>query len=182
MKPQIGTQYSAGYFRNFLDDVIEASVEGYYKDMRNQIEYGEGAQPQQNGNTNYDNQLVFGKGYSYGAELFVKKRTGKFTGWVGYTWSRTIRRFPDINEGREFPSRWDRRHDLSVVVSYERSKRWNYGAAFVYATGQAVTIPVNRYFIEGQLVSDYTDRNGYRMAPYHRIDLSATRNGNRDQE
>ena len=182
VKPQIGTQYSAGYFRNFLDDVIEASVEGYYKDLRNQIESGEGANPQQNGNTNYDYQLVFGKGYSYGLELFVKKRTGKVTGWVGYTWSRTMRQFPDINQGREFPSRWDRRHDLSVVASYERSKRWNFGAAFVYATGQAVTIPVNRYFIEGQLVSEYTERNGYRMAPYHRLDLSATLNGRETKE
>lgn len=177
VKPQIGTQYSAGYFRNFLDDLLETSVEVYYKDMRNQIEYRDGAQPQENGNTNYDYQLVFGKGYSYGAEFFLKKRTGKFTGWVGYTWSRTMRQFPDINQGREFPSRWDRRHDLSVVLSYEHSKRWTYGAAFVYATGQAVTIPVNRYFIEGRLVSEYTERNGYRMAPFHRLDLSATRNG-----
>jgi hypothetical protein len=177
VKPQIGTQYAAGYFRDLFDDVVEASVELYYKDFKNLIEYAEGAEPQSNGNTNYDAQLVFGKGYSYGAEFFVKKRTGRFTGWAGYTWSRTMRTFPDINGGREFPSRWDRRHDLSIVGSYERSKRWSFGAAFVFATGQAVTIPVNRYFIEGRLVSEYTERNGYRMAPYHRLDLSATRNG-----
>lgn len=182
VKPQIGTQYAAGYFRNFLDDVIEASVEAYYKDFKNLIEYADGASPQDNGNTNYDQQLVFGNGYSYGAELFVKKRTGKFTGWVGYTWSRTIRRFPDINNGDEFFSRWDRRHDLSVVATYEQSKRWTFGAAFVYATGQAVTIPVNRYFIEGQLVSEYTERNGFRMAPFHRLDLSATLNGHETRE
>ncbi|MFN3876001.1 MAG: TonB-dependent receptor plug domain-containing protein, partial [Flavobacteriales bacterium] len=177
VKPQVGLQYSAGYFRNFLDDVLEASIEAYYKDLRNQIEYRDGAQPQENGNTNYDYQLVFGSGYSYGAELFVKKRTGKLNGWLGYTWSRTMRRFPDINQGREFPSRWDRRHDLSLVLAYDHSERWTFGAAFVYATGQAVTIPVNRYFIEGQLVSEYTDRNGFRMAPFHRLDLSATCNG-----
>jgi hypothetical protein len=93
-----------------------------------------------------------------------------------------MRRFPDINEGREFPSRWDRRHDLSVVASYDLNKRWSFGAAFVYATGQAVTIPVNRYFIEGRLVSEYTERNGYRMAPYHRLDLSATLNGRDTRE
>ncbi len=182
VKPQVGTQYAAGYFRNFLDDLIEASVEGYYKDFKNLIEYADGASPQDNGNTNYDQQLVFGKGYSYGAELFVKKRTGKLTGWVGYTWSRTMRSFPDINNGSEFPSRWDRRHDLSIVATYEHNKRWTFGGAFVYATGQAVTIPVNRYFVEGQLVSEYTERNGYRMVPFHRLDLSATLNGRETRE
>ncbi len=177
VKPQIGTQYSAGYFRDFKDKTYEGSLEVYYKDFRNLIEYRDGAQPQDNGNTNFDTQLVFGTGYSYGAELFVKKVTGKVNGWVGYTWSKTMRKFPDINEGREFPSRWDRRNDLSVVLAYDRNERWSFGAAFVYATGQAVTLPVNRYFVEGQLVSEYTERNGFRMAPYHRLDLSATLNG-----
>ncbi|MBL8000930.1 MAG: TonB-dependent receptor [Flavobacteriales bacterium] len=179
VKPLIGTQYAAGYFRDFADRMFETSVEVYYKDMYNLIEYAEGVQPQDNGNANYDANLVFGDGYSYGAELFVKKRTGRLNGWVGYTWSKTMRIFPDINGGEEFPSRWDRRHDLSVVVGYDLSKRWQFGAVFVYATGQAVTLPVNRYWIEGQLVSEYTERNGYRMAPYHRLDLSATLN-NRD--
>ena len=142
--------------------------------MDNLIEYAEGAQPQQGGNSNYDALLVYGTGYSYGAEFFVKKQRGRFNGWAGYTWSRTMREFPDINEGREFPSRWDRRHDLSVVLSFDLNERWNFGSTFVFATGQAVTLPVNRYFIEGRLVSEYTERNGYRMAPYHRLDLAAT--------
>jgi hypothetical protein len=156
--------------------MFETSVEGYYKDFDNLIEYAEGAEPQNNGNTNYDAQLVYGTGYSYGAELFIKKRTGKLNGWVGYTWSRTMRTFPDINQGREFASRWDRRHDLSVVLSYDLNRRWTFGSTFVYATGQAVTLPVNRYFIEGRLVSEYTERNGYRMVPYHRLDVAATLN------
>lgn len=177
VKPQIGTQYSAGYFRDFKDHMFETSVEVYYKDFDNLIEYAEGAEPQNNGNANYDSQLVFGTGYSYGAELFIKKRTGKLNGWLGYTWSRTMRTFPDINQGREFPSRWDRTHDASVVLAYDLNKRWTFGAAFVYSTGQAVTLPVNRYFIEGQLVSEFTERNGYRMDAYHRLDLSATLNG-----
>jgi TonB dependent receptor/CarboxypepD_reg-like domain/TonB-dependent Receptor Plug Domain len=174
VKPQIGTQYAGGYFRDLFEDAFEASIEVYYKDFDNLIEYAEGAQPQGNGNTNYDAQLVFGDGYSYGAELFIKKRTGKLNGWLGYTWSKTIRQFPDINEGREFASRWDRRHDLSLVLGYDHSKRWSFGMTFTYATGQAVTLPVNRYFIEGRLVSEFTERNGYRMIPYHRLDLSAT--------
>ncbi len=174
VKPQVGVQYAAGYFRDFKERTYEASVEVYYKDMLNLIEYKEGAQPQDNGNTNYDANLVFGNGYSYGAEFFVKKRTGRLNGWVGYTWSKTMREFPELNNGTEFPSRWDRRHDLSVVASYEFNKRWTFGATFTYQTGQAVTLPVNRYWIEGRLVSEYTERNGYRMAPYHRLDVAAT--------
>lgn len=174
VQPQIGTQYAIGYFRDLKDHLFETSVEVYYKDMDNLIEYAEGAQPQQGGNNNYDAQLVYGEGYSYGAEFFVKKQRGAFNGWAGYTWSRTMRQFPAINEGREFPSRWDRRHDLSVVLSYDLNKRWNFSGTFVYATGQAVTLPVNRYFVEGRLVSEYIDRNSYRMAPYHRMDLGAT--------
>ncbi len=175
--PQIGTQYAAGYFRDLFDKVLETSVEVYYKDMHNLIEYAEGAQPQEGGNTNYDALLVYGTGYSYGAEFFLRKSQGRLNGWAGYTWSKTMRQFPDLNEGREFPSRWDRRHDMSLVISYDLTDRWNIGSTFVYASGQAVTLPVNRYFIEGRLVSEYTDRNAYRMAPYHRLDLAATLRG-----
>ena len=174
VKPQIGIQYAAGYFRDLWDRKYEASVEVYYKDMLNQIEYAEGTSPQDGGNTNYDALLVFGKGWSYGAEFFLKRRLGKFTGWAGYTWSKTMRQFPDVNEGREFPSRWDRRHDGSLVVSYEFNERWSFGGTFVYSTGQATTLPVQRYWIEGRLVSQFSDRNGFRMAPYHRLDLAAT--------
>ena len=174
VKPQIGTQYAAGYFRDFKEHVYEGSVEVYYKDMANLIEYKEGAQPQDNGNTNYDSQLVFGNGYSYGAEFFLKKRTGRLNGWIGYTWSKTMRKFPDIDDGKEFPSRWDRTHDVSIVASYDLNKRWTLGSTFTYQTGQAATLPVQRYFIEGRIVSQFTERNGFRMAPYHRMDVAAT--------
>lgn len=174
VKPLVGQQVAAGYFLDFLEDVFESSVEVYYKDMFNLVEYAEGAEPQANGNTNYDAQLVYGDGYSYGAEFFVKKRTGKLNGWVGYTWSRSYRIFPDISNGNEFPSRWDRTHDVSVVAAYDLNERWSFGGVFVYSTGQAVTLPVNRYWMEGQVASQYTERNGYRMAPYHRLDIAAT--------
>jgi hypothetical protein len=142
--------------------------------MANQIEYAEGASPQDGGNANYDNALVFGNGWSYGAEFFLKRRLGKLTGWVGYTWSKTEREFADIDDGVAFPSRWDRRHDVSVVAGYELNDRWTFGGTFVYSTGQAATLPVQRYFIEGRLVSEFTQRNGFRMAPYHRLDVAAT--------
>ncbi|MBX2973866.1 MAG: TonB-dependent receptor [Flavobacteriales bacterium] len=174
VKPQVAYQYAVGYFRDLWDRKYEASVEVYYKDMLNQIEYKEGTQPQDGGNTNYDALLTFGKGWSYGAEFFLKRRLGKFTGWAGYTWSKTMRRFDEVNEGRAFPSRWDRRHDLSLVAGYELNDRWSFGGTFVYSTGQATTLPVQRYFIEGRVVSQFSDRNGFRMAPYHRLDLAAT--------
>ncbi|MEX2590831.1 MAG: TonB-dependent receptor [Chitinophagales bacterium] len=172
VKPQIGFQYSLGYFRNFLNDLLETSVELYYKDMRNQIEYGESYVPTLN--TDIEDAFVFGRGYSTGAEFFVKKTRGDFNGWLGYTLSWTWREFPDINEGERFPATFDRRHDLSVVASYKINEKWSLGATFVYGTGQATTVPVGRYFIEGQVVNEYGDRNAYRMPAYHRADISAT--------
>lgn len=174
VKPQINTQVSAGYFRNFKDNTYEASVEVYYKDMKNLIEYKEGAEPADNVNDNVDNNLTFGQGYSYGAEFFVKKSTGKLTGWVGYTWSKTMRQFDEINEGREFPARYDRRHDLSAVASYKLNDRWTFGAAFVYATGSAITLAQGFYIYEGQIQYEFGDRNSLRMPAFHRADISAT--------
>ncbi len=174
VQPQAGTQYSIGYFRNFKQDSYESSVEIYYKTMENLVEFEEGASPENNINNNADNQLVFGDGYSYGLEVFFKKRVGKLNGWIGYTLSKTNRKFPDLNEGREFPARYDRRHDLSIIGSYQLTSKWQFGAAFVYGTGNAITLPVARYFVEGQVVSEYGDRNSFRMDPYHRADISAT--------
>jgi CarboxypepD_reg-like domain/TonB-dependent Receptor Plug Domain len=174
VKPQVAYQYAVGYFRDLWDRKYEASIEVYYKDMFNQIEYKEGTQPQDGANTNYDAFLTYGKGWSYGAEFFLKRRLGKFTGWAGYTWSKTMRQFDEVNEGREFPSRWDRRHDVSLVAGYELNDRWTFGGTFVYSTGQATTLPVQRYFIEGRVVSQFSERNGFRMAPYHRLDFAAT--------
>jgi hypothetical protein len=121
-----------------------------------------------------DNNLVTGTGWSYGLECFLKRRKGDLTGWIGYTWSKTERQFDDLNEGRIFPSKFDRRHDVSVVLDWKIDDRWRIGAAWVYATGNAMTLPVERYLFEGQVVQVYGERNGYRMAAYHRADISAT--------
>lgn len=174
LRPQIGEQYSVGYFRNFDNNNWESSFELYYKTMLNQTEYREGAQPDQTINDNIDNLLVFGTGLSYGAEFFLKKSKGKLNGWVGYTWSRTDRTFADINQGRTFPTRWDRRHDVSFVLNYNIHPRVDLGFVFVYATGNAITLPVERYFYENRIIDVYGDRNSYRMAPYHRADISVT--------
>ena len=113
-------------------------------------------------------QLVFGDGYSYGAEFFLKKRLGQFSGWIGYTYSKTMRRFPDINEGVEFPAKYDRRNDLSIVGSYELNDRWTFGAVFIYATGNAITLPAGWYSYENEIQYEYGPRTSTRMVPYHR--------------
>ena len=172
LKPQLASQVSVGYFRNFFDDSWESSVEVYYKDMQNQSDYKEGSTPDQTVGDNIDNLLVFGRGYSYGAEFFIKKRMGDFSGWVGYTWAKTMRIFEEVNNGKAYPTRWDRRHDLNVVLMYTLSPRVDLGFVFVYATGNAITLPISRYFFEGNLVEVYGERNSFRMAPYHRADFS----------
>lgn len=173
-KPQNGWQLTAGYFRNFLSDKYETSIEIYYKGMNNIIEYKEGALPQDNVQDNTDNLLTFGKGWSYGAEFFVKRTVGKLTGWIGYTWAKTERQFADLNLGLPFPAKYDRRHDLSVVTSYKLNDRWVFSGVFIYATGNTLTLPTAWYVQDQDLLFDYGARNSTRMAPYHRLDISAT--------
>lgn len=173
-QPQVGWQGSIGYFRNFKENMFESSVELYYKGMKNLIEYEEGALPSDNVNDNTDNLLTFGTGRSYGIEFFLKKTRGKFTGWVGYTLAKTDRTFLDLNNGETFPAKYDRRHDLSVVLSYKPNKRWVFSTAFIYATGNTLTLP-SAWYIQGQdLLFDYEARNSTRMPAYHRLDISAT--------
>ena len=172
VKPQISWQYAAGIFKNFNNNQYETSIEVYFKDMRNQIEYEEGY----TGTEFKDPEefFVFGKGWSYGSEFFINKVRGRLTGWVGYTLSWTWRKFPQLNEGNRFPAKYDRRHDLSVVGTYEQNKKWKFGMVFVYGTGNAISLPERFYFINGILTQEYSRINQYRLKPYHRLDLSAT--------
>lgn len=169
--PQTGYQYSAGYFRNFFKDAVEASVEIYYKKMFHQIEYRDGYTMQWGRDLEWD--FVFGEGQSYGVELFINKTVGKLTGWIGYSWSKTTRHFDDLAT-KDFPTRYDRTHDLSIVAVYEPSKRFSFAATFIYGTGEATTIPLRRYVINNQIINEYSARNSYRLEPYHRADISAT--------
>lgn len=176
VKPQIGTQYSLGYFKNFFKNTYEASIEIYYKDLKNLIEYKENAFPEDNLNNNVDNQLTFGNGYSYGAEFFLKKRLGDFNGWIGYTYSKTMRIFDEIDNGEWFPAKYDRRNDLSAVIQYQINNRINIGAVFVYATGNSLSLPERRWFSleENRIITVWSKRNQYRLDPYHRLDISVT--------
>lgn len=174
VKPQIGTQYSLGYFRNFNENTYETSAELYYKDLKNQIEYKDGSLPGVDLNDNADNSFTFGKGWAYGAEFFLKKRIGKLNGWLGYTLSYTKRKFAALNFGNEFYAKYDRRHDASLVVNYDLNDRWTFSLVQVYGTGTAVTIPVAYYFIDVNFVTEYSAKNAYRMPAYHRMDISIT--------
>ncbi len=172
VKPEIADQESIGYYRNFNDNKYEFSSEVYYKTMQNQIDYKNGAQLA--ANENVESQLLFGIGRAYGWELFFKKKYGKLTGWVGYTLSRTELKIDGINNGSWYPARQDITHDISVVGIYQASKKWTISATWVYSTGNAVTFPNGKYDVNGQILFYYTQRNAYRMPPYHRLDLGAT--------
>ena len=172
IEPQISDQVALGYFRNFKNNAYESSVEIYYKDMQNQIDYQNGADILLN--EKVESQLVFGNGRAYGIEFFIKKKTGKLNGWIGYTLSRTERTFNEINEGDWFPSKQDRTHDVSIVGMYNLNKKWTLSATWVFNTGNAVTFPSGKYAIDGLTIPLYTDRNGYRMPDYHRLDIGAT--------
>ncbi|GAB3814562.1 hypothetical protein GCM10028895_07780 [Pontibacter rugosus] len=176
VEPQFATQYALGYFKSFKDNQYEGSVEVYYKDLENQLEYREGFAPGPS-NRDLEYEFVSGSGRSYGVELFMRKNYGNLQGWVGYTLSRTTRNFPQLNEGETFPARYDRRHDLSLVGSYKYNDRWTFGGSFVYGTGEATTMPERRYILEGTVNYQYGARNSFRMEPTHRLDLSATLEG-----
>lgn len=172
IKPQISDLFTLGYFRNFANNTNELSAEVYYKDMRNQIDYKDHAEFK-----DYDvidTELLFGKGRAYGLELMWKKSTGRLTGWVSYTLSKSEQKIDGINEGKWYDAYQDRTHDISVVGIYELNRKWTLSAAWVYYTGNAITYPSGKYQIDGKDVMYYAERNGYRSPAYHRLDLGAT--------
>lgn len=172
VKPQLADQVSLGYFRNFSNNKFEFSVEGYYKDTKNQIDFKDNADI--NGYDVIETEILSGKGRSYGIELTLKKKTGRFTGWIGYTLSKSEKKIDGINNGEWYNAIQDRTHDISIVGMYELNPKWSLSAAWVYYTGNAITYPSGKYQINGKDVMYYAERNGYRMPNYHRLDLGAT--------
>ena len=177
IKPQKGFQFVLGAEKLLFNGEYLVSVEGYYKDMQNLIEFKD------NADFNFGmpdtDQFTFGKGRAYGVELFINRRIGNLTGWLGYTLAWTERKFDELNNGNWFPPRYDRRHDISLAMTYNINDTWELGAAWVYGTGQAYTVPNGTYTINpvnmGGFVNDeyhYSSRNGYRMPSYHRMDVN----------
>ena len=188
IKPQEAYQVAIGLAKNLGDD-YEFSVEGYYKEMENLIEYKEGA-TFINIDKDWQTKVETGDGESYGMEVFVQKKQGDLTGWVGYTLSWSNRLFPNLNFGRPFPYRYDRRHDISVAASKKLSPKIDFSMAWVYGTGNAVSLPVaqypdnssqfkpgpNWYFDNWSGIDYYESRNSFRMRAYHRLDASISFN------
>ena len=172
IKPQLADQVALGYYRNFGGSRYSFSAESYYKYMQNQIDYRNAADLQ--ANEHIEGELLYGVGRAYGLELYLKKQQGRLNGWLSYALARSERRFDGINDGAWFAARQDRTHDLSAVAMYQLSPRWNLSATFVYSTGNAVTFPSGKYTVDDRTVWYYTERNGYRMPDYHRLDLGAT--------
>jgi len=149
-------------------------VEGYYKKMNNVIEYAEGAS-YLDASGNWEDKVEAGKAWSYGAEAFVQRKRGKTTGLIGYTLSWAKRQFANLNFGNVFPYRYDRRHDLKAAVVHKLSNKIELSADWVFGTGQAITLPVEKYIDNnGNEIQVYQSRNGFRMAPYHRLDVAIT--------
>jgi len=172
IKPLIVDQIAMGYFRNFHKNVYEASLEVYYKNMQNVLDYREGAELFLN--DAIETELLHGKGNSKGLELLLKKSQGKLTGWIGYTLAKTTREIDGINNGDPYPSSYDRTHDLSVVSSYQLNKMWNFAANFVFATGNPTSYPVAKYNVQNNQIYEYSSRNSNRIPEYHRLDFSVT--------
>lgn len=181
VKPQSSWQVALGAAKTF--EGYEISVETYYKEMSNLIEYQEGASFFNLG-TDWQEKVTSGDGTSYGAELLIQKKTGKFSGWVGYTLSWTYRQFDELNFGEKYPYKYDRRHDISVVGIYEFSKKFALSSTWVYGTGNAITLPRSTYktntgnngYYWNDEINNYGSRNDFRMAAYHRMDLGLTWN------
>jgi hypothetical protein len=183
IKPQLADQYAIGYFFNpGQKDMFEVSVELYYKDLQNQVDYIDGADLLLNEYLEAD--LLYGKGRAYGAEFYVRKNRGKLTGWVSYTLARSERQVKSINNDAWFPSRFDRLHNLYIVASYQLNKRWEFGGSFVLSTGTPATFPTNLYQVQGFNIPHNTfgARNNYRNPAYHRLDFSATMQGRKTEK
>ncbi len=197
IKPQQSHQISLGS-AFIVAKQYQVEIDAYYKTMSELIDYRDGASFLSSGN--WDDKIASGSGYSYGMELFIKKTKGKLTGWLGYTLSWTNRQFKDINFGKEYPYKYDRRHDISLVGMYKLNKKWSLNGSWVFYTGNAVSVPTSTHSVPGYdgqhhswssfptpystegadiasagIIESYTARNNYRLPVYHRLDISATR-------
>ena len=184
VKPQIADQVAGGYFLNFgpTGTDYEFSVESYYKNLQNQIDYIDGAQLVLN--RYLEGDLLTGKGRAYGAEFYLKKNRGVVNGWVSYTLAKTERQVAGINGGNWYPSRFDRRHSLTVVALIDpkssvegKPGRWNFSATFTLATGTPGTFPSGKFEYQGIDNAIFQQRNNYRIPLYHRLDVAATLKG-----
>ena len=172
IRPEKADQFTVGYYRNTRGNKYAISCEFYYKKMKDQIELLYGLINDFQDNT-FEKSITIGRGTSYGAEFQVKKTNGKISGWLTYTLSRTTNQFNAINEGKIYPAHYDRTHDINFVMVYKLSKRWTLSSTFVFASGNAYTMPSYKYLVEGNVITGYSSTDAFRMPAYHRLDLGA---------
>ncbi len=172
IRPQLADQVALGVFKNFFDNKLEASVEVYYKEMQNQVDYIDGAELLIN--EFIEGDLLSGDGRAYGAEFYLKKNTGKFNGWISYTLSKSELQIEGINNGNWYPTRFDQRHNVKVTANYDLSERWSFSSNFTYITGTPYTLPTQRYEVQGYTIPIVAGRNNGRIPDYHRLDVAAT--------
>lgn len=190
IKPMQAHQWGGGIF--YESSIIgDISIEGYYKSMNNLIEYKDGASFWGNSES-WEEKVAMGHGWAYGIELLLQRNIGNLTGWIGYTWSKSMRQFDlpgqEINNGKPFPAKYDRRHDLSIVLSYRFSEAVDISATWVYSTGNAATLSLQEYAQAQESANQYAqvdpdgwngyisqagERNNFRMPDYHRMDIGA---------
>lgn len=165
-------QYGIGYAGMTADGMFDWSAEGYYKSLRNVYDYQDGRT--MFSQVNIESIILGGRGRSYGLEFMFRKNVGRLTGWISYTLSRTRTRIPGINDGRWYDASNDRRHDLSLAAVFRLSDRWSLSGSWIFSSGQPLTAPDVKYELDGTTCYYYSQRNGYRTPPVHRLDLSAT--------
>ena len=182
IKPQQGSQVSLGYYKNFASSTIETSIEVYYKQIKNYLDYKNGASLVLNHHIETD--VIRSKGHAYGAEFLIKKLSGKFNGWFSYTYSRIFLKTDDplagenINEGKYYPANYDKPHNLNLIANYKFSHRYSMSLNVVYSTGRPITLPEGIYNYAGSQRLYYSQRNEFRIPDYFRTDLSVNLEGN----
>lgn len=182
IKPQMGDQYSFGFYQYFKGNTIETSVETYYKDIESMTDYKNGAILLMN--HHLETAVADARGKAYGVEVMVKKLTGKLNGWASYTYSRsfvqTKGEFEDevVNNGAYYPSNYDKPHAVNFIGNYKFSRRINFSLNFIYSTGRPITLPVAKYSVDGTMRILFDERNQERIPDYFRTDISVNVEGN----
>lgn len=182
IKPQTGYQAAFGLYRNFNENMYEASIEGYYKRMQNVLDFKTGANLLLN--ENVETEILQGDGKAYGVEFLLKKNRGDFNGWLSYTYSRSFYRFDSefseerINNGAFFPSNFDKPHDVSLIANYRLTRRFSFSMNFAYQTGRPVTYPIGTFRFNNADFVAFSERNKFRIPDYYRLDLGVNIEGN----
>lgn len=172
LKPQLADQIAAGYFRNFSDNMYEFSAEAYYKDIKNVTDFADNAEIFFN--EDLSTEFRQGKAWAYGLELMMSKNSGKLTGSLAYTLSNARRKVLGVNLDRSFAANYDRRNVVNLQLAYDANAKWTFGANFTYSTGRPTTLPTGKFEYQNYNPDVITERNGYRLPAFHRLDLSAT--------